>query len=169
MHHARTYSFAHQISDLSALCAFISFDDCPGITIKALFFCSSQNYILFSREGHLYPFDGSFLAPFKVWLNHSIGFPVPPLPTFLYPIPLVSVGQVRPRGQGAERCGQNRLGGRAPRLKQARELSASAREVDRGTKMKGGGGGPEIQYQKNPQSGQACPSRRDNTNNRGYL
>ena len=50
MHHARTFSFAHSISDLSALCAFISFDDCPGITIKALFFLFiSKLYFIFKN------------------------------------------------------------------------------------------------------------------------
>ena len=29
----------------------------------------------------------------------------PPLPSFLYPHPLVSVGKVKPTGWGAERCG----------------------------------------------------------------
>ena len=37
----------------------------------------------------------------------------PPLPSFLYPQHLVSVGQVRPIGWGAELFVQSRLGGRA--------------------------------------------------------
>ena len=63
---------------------------------------------------------------------------VPPTPCFIL------VGQVRPIIWGAERCGQNRLEGRALRLEQARGPSSAAREGERGTKMKGGGG-QEIQ------------------------
>ena len=75
----------------------------------------------------------------KFWLNHNIGFLVfPPLLSFLYPIPLVS-------GSGQSQ----RLGGRALWLEQARGPSAAARGGDRGTQMKGGGGGPEIQYWEN--------------------
>ena len=42
----------------------------------------------------------------------------------------------------------NRLGGRAPRLEKARGPNAAAREGNRGTKMKGGGGGQKSNTRK---------------------
>ena len=80
---------------------------------------------------------------------------LPPSLHFCTPYPFVSyeisVGQVRPIGWEVERCGYNRLRGRALRLEWAREPSAAAREGEGGTKMKGGvGGGQKIQYWENP-------------------